>query len=70
MNNVPVGSPPNVRQQRSLCEVHYNLRPRSGDMARPLVLPSGLDVQAFHLQVAGHQNNDNTKYSGKSFIQI
>ncbi|RVE47128.1 hypothetical protein evm_008205 [Chilo suppressalis] len=53
-----------VRRQRSIYQVHYCLERRRGVEMKPLVLPSDLGVQAFDLQVAGHQSTNNSKYMG------
>ncbi|XP_052743207.1 inositol polyphosphate multikinase [Bicyclus anynana] len=46
------------RRQRSIYQVHYNLRRQDEVMAKPLAMPSApLSVQAYELQVAGHRND-------------
>ncbi|CAK1550331.1 unnamed protein product [Leptosia nina] len=60
--------PPNPpRRQRSIYQVHYNLRPRTDEMTtKPLSMPfDSLEVQKYSRQVAGHTNTgSDTKYLG------
>ncbi|CAH0720569.1 unnamed protein product, partial [Brenthis ino] len=56
-----------LRRNRSIYQVHYNLRPHENEvMAKPLVVPTApLQVQAYELQVAGHKNDaTETRYLG------
>ncbi|CAH2232380.1 jg15318 [Pararge aegeria aegeria] len=51
-----------LRRQRSIYQVHYNLRRQDEVMAKPLAMPSApLEVQAYELQVAGHRNDKSDK---------
>ncbi|KAG6465862.1 hypothetical protein O3G_MSEX015447 [Manduca sexta] len=52
-----------VRRQRSIHHVHYDLRRRDEDMAKPLVLPT-CSLQVYDTQVAGHKSVEDTKYLG------
>ncbi|CAG4988275.1 unnamed protein product [Colias eurytheme] len=55
------------RRQRSICQVHYNLRPRNDEMtAKPLIPPTAsVELQKYSQQVAGHKGTDSdTKYLG------
>nr|XP_034834617.1 inositol polyphosphate multikinase [Maniola hyperantus]XP_034834619.1 inositol polyphosphate multikinase [Maniola hyperantus] len=51
-----------LRRQRSIYQVHYNLRRQEEVMAKPLAIPSApLEVQAYEMQVAGHRNDKSEK---------
>ncbi|VVC95848.1 unnamed protein product [Leptidea sinapis] len=47
------------RRQRSICQVHYNLRPQSQEViTKPLPLPfasTSMELQKYGMQVAGHK---------------
>ncbi|CAH2043066.1 unnamed protein product, partial [Iphiclides podalirius] len=55
-----------LRRMRSIYQVHYGLKPSGDEMtAKPLPMPTDpLEVQAYSLQVAGHQTTNGAKYLG------
>ncbi|XP_050664786.1 inositol polyphosphate multikinase [Leptidea sinapis] len=57
------------RRQRSICQVHYNLRPHSQELiTKPLPLPfasTSMELQKYGMQVAGHKAGvSGARYTG------
>lgn len=66
MSDAPDKKKRSVRRQRSIYQVHYDIKRKEEMTARPIARRAGSpEVTAYHQQVAGHRATEDAKYLGE-----